>query len=103
MERARRPHDRVRQAVVLRQHSRLLLDDPAQALGVIDGHPVVVLYAAGFAKAHDQGCIDYVKAEFPRQFGGAVPYIIREASWRVKTDNVYAWGGAIQSQLPWRG
>lgn len=81
--------------MVLRQYSRLLLDDPAETLGIIDGHPVVVLYSAGFAKAHDQSCIDYVKTEFPRQFGGVVPYIIREASWKAKTDDVYAWGGAI--------
>ena len=68
---------------------------PPRLWALVDGRPVVVLYSASFARAHDQGCIDYVKAEFRRQFGGMVPYIIREASWKVKSDNVYAWGGAI--------
>jgi hypothetical protein len=69
---------------------------PPRLWAMINGRPIVVLYAASFAKAHDQGCIDYVKAEFPHEFDGRVPYIIREASWRVKADNVYAWGGAIR-------
>ena len=48
-------------------------------------------FSASFAKAHDQGCIDFVKSEFPRQFGGRVPCIIREVSWHVQADNVYSW------------
>ena len=69
---------------------------PPRLWALIDGRPIVVLYSASFARAHDQGCIDHVKSEFPRQFGGRVPYIIREASWRVKADNIYAWGGAVR-------
>jgi hypothetical protein len=69
---------------------------PPELWAMIDGRPIVVLYSASFAKAHDQSCIDYVKSEFPRQFGGRVPYIIREVSWRVKADDVCAWGGAIK-------
>ena len=68
---------------------------PPRHWALINGRPIIVLYGAGFARAHNQGCIDFVKSEFPRQFGGRVPYIIREVSWRVKADNVYAWGGAI--------
>ena len=68
---------------------------PPRHWALIDGRPIIVLYGAGFAQAHNQGCIDFVKSEFPRQFGGRIPYIIREVSWRVKADNVYAWGGAI--------
>ncbi len=68
---------------------------PPRLWALIDGRPIVVLYSASFARAHDQGCIDFVKSEFPRQFAGRVPYIIREVSWRVKADNVYAWGGAV--------
>ena len=69
---------------------------PPRLWALIDGHPVIVLYSASFAKAHDQSCLDYVKAEFSREFGGLVPYIIREASWKVSSDNVYAWGGAVR-------
>ena len=68
---------------------------PPRLWALIDGRPVIVLFSASFARAHDQGCIDFVKSEFPRQFGGRVPYIIREVSWRVEADNVYAWGGAV--------
>ncbi len=68
---------------------------PPRLWALMDGRPIIVLYSASFARAHDQGCIDFVKSKFPRQFGGRVPYIIREVSWRVKVDNVYAWGGAI--------
>ncbi len=69
---------------------------PPRLWALIDGRPVVVLYSAAFARAHDQGCLDYLKTEFPRHFGGLVPYVIREASWRVKADNIYAWGGAVR-------
>ena len=68
---------------------------PPRLWALIDGRPVVMLFSASFARAHDQGCVDFVKAEFPRQFGGRVPYIIREVSWHVQADNVCAWGGAI--------
>ncbi|MFO0892000.1 MAG: DUF5010 domain-containing protein [Isosphaeraceae bacterium] len=69
---------------------------PPSLWATIEGRPIVVLYAASFARAHDQGCIDFVKSEFAREFSGRVPYIIREASWRVEADNVYAWGGAVR-------
>jgi hypothetical protein len=69
---------------------------PPDQWAMIDGKPIVVLYSAAFAKSHDQACIDYVREQFPKEFGGRVPYLIREVSWRVKTDNVYAWGGAIR-------
>ena len=68
---------------------------PPKLWALLDGRPVVVLYSASFARAHDQKCIDYLKTEFPRQFGGKVPYVIREASWRVRADNICAWGGAV--------
>ncbi len=69
---------------------------PPRLWALIDGRPVIILYSASFAQAYDQSCIDFVKSEFPRQFGGRVPYIIREVSWHVQADNVYAWGGAIR-------
>jgi hypothetical protein len=72
---------------------------PPRLWALIDGRPIVVLYSASFARAHNQSCIDFVKSEFPRQFGGRVPYIIREVSWRVQADNVYAWGGAVRPNI----
>ncbi|WP_165234328.1 DUF5010 domain-containing protein [Aquisphaera insulae] len=69
---------------------------PPRLWALVDGRPVVVLYASSFAKAHDQSCIDFVKQQFARDFGGKVPYVIREVSWKVRADNVCAWGGAVK-------
>jgi hypothetical protein len=72
---------------------------PPRMWAMIDGRPIVGLYSATFAKAHDQSCIDYVREQFARDFAGRVPYIIREVSWRATTDNVYKWGGAIRPNV----
>lgn len=69
---------------------------PPRHWALLDDRPIVDLYAASFAKAHDQSCIDHLKAEFPRRFGGLVPFVIREVSWNVKADSTYAWGGAVR-------
>jgi len=69
---------------------------PPRHWALLDGRPIVDLYAASFAKAHDQSCIDRLKADFPARFGGLVPYVIREVSWDVEADDVYSWGGAIR-------
>jgi hypothetical protein len=72
---------------------------PPRLWAMIDGQPIVSLYAASFAKAHDQRCIDYLKEQFRNDFGGRAPYVIREASWQVRSDNLYAWGGALGPRL----
>lgn len=73
---------------------------PPRHWAMIEDRPVVFLYAASFAAAHDQTCIDYVKEAFARDFGGRQPYIVREISWNVQADNTYAWGGAISLKNP---
>lgn len=67
---------------------------------MIDGRPIVLLYAAAFAKAHDQSVIDTVKQEFAREFAGRVPYIAPEISWNVQADSKVAWGGALGLKQP---
>ena len=67
---------------------------------MIDDRPIVLLYAAAFAKAHDQSVVEHLRAEFPRQFGGRVPWLAREVSWQVKADGVFAWGGALGLKNP---
>jgi hypothetical protein len=69
---------------------------PPRHWALIDGKPVVQLYSAAFATAHDQRTIDDLKTRFAQDFGGKVPYVIRDVSWNVKADNAYAWGGAIK-------
>jgi hypothetical protein len=73
---------------------------PARHWAMIDGKPIVLLYSAAFARAHDQSCIDFTWQRFPREFGGRVPWIAREVSWRVKADSVVAWGGALGLRNP---
>ena len=73
---------------------------PARHWATIEGRPIILLYSAAFAAAHDQTCIDYVRQEFARDFSGRVPYIVREISWNVQADNTYAWGGAISLKNP---
>jgi hypothetical protein len=72
---------------------------PPRHWAQIDGQPIVGLYAAAFAKAHDQRAIDAMRADFARDFGGKTPYLIREVSWNVASENVYAWGGAIRPSV----
>ncbi len=67
---------------------------------MIEDKPIVLLYSAGFAKKWDQGVIDFTKAEFPKEFGGRVPWIAPQDSWRVKGDNTCYWGGALGYRNP---
>lgn len=71
---------------------------PPRYWAMIDGKPIVILYAA-FAP-HDQTCIDYAKRRFAEDFAGREPYIVREKSWNVKSDNIYAWGAAVDGFVP---
>lgn len=61
----------------------------------IDGRPIVVLYASGFAAKYDQSSIDDMMARFAADFGGITPYVIRERSWHVAADSDYRWGAAL--------
>ncbi|MBK9139944.1 MAG: DUF5010 domain-containing protein [Verrucomicrobia bacterium] len=73
---------------------------PARHWATIEGRPIIFLYSAAFAAAHDQSCIDYTRQEFARDFSGVTPYIVKEISWNVQADNTYAWGGAISLRNP---
>jgi hypothetical protein len=73
---------------------------PPKHWAMLDDRPIVLLYSALFAKNHDQSCIEYLKTEFPKEFGGRVPWLAREVSWHVKTDSVVAWGGALGLKTP---
>lgn len=73
---------------------------PPRHWAMIDGKPIVLLYAAAFAKKWDQGFMDYTKAEFPKDFGGRTPWIAPQDSWGVRGDNTCAWGGALAFRNP---
>jgi hypothetical protein len=73
---------------------------PPKHWAMIEGKPVVLMYAAAFVKNHDQSFIDFAKAEFKREFNGREPYIAPQDSWHAKGDNVCAWGGALGLRNP---
>jgi len=73
---------------------------PPEHWALIDEKPVVFLYAAAFAKQYGQGFVEFLNQEFAKDFGGKVPYLVREVSWNIKSDNVYAWGGALGTKNP---
>jgi hypothetical protein len=72
---------------------------PPKHWAMLDEKPIVLMYAAAFAKKYDQSFVDFTKAEFPKEFGGRVPYIAPQNSWQgVKGDSTCAWGGALDFQ-----
>jgi hypothetical protein len=73
---------------------------PARHWAMIEGRPVVFLYSASFAKAHDSSVFTYLGEAFARDFSGRRPYVVREISWNAATDAVYAWGGALGLKNP---
>ena len=73
---------------------------PPKHWAMVEGRPIVFLYSASFAAAHDQSCIEFLRESFARDFGGRQPYIVREVSWQLSTENVYAWGGALGLKNP---
>ena len=74
---------------------------PPKLWATIDGRPIVFLYAAAFAAggADDPKLLDYVRAHFAEDFGGARPYVVAEQSWRLPADATYAWGAAFGLQV----
>jgi hypothetical protein len=73
---------------------------PPKHWAMIGGQPIIFLYSAAFASRHDQSSIDYLRSSFSRDFGGRAPFIVREISWRARTEQVYAWGGALGLKNP---
>ncbi len=73
---------------------------PPKHWAMLDGKPIVLLYAAAFAKGYDQSFIDYTKKHFAHDFAGRTPYIAPEAGWKIQGDSRVAWGGALGFKNP---
>lgn len=73
---------------------------PPKHWAMIDGKPIALLYAAAFAKKWDPSFVDYVRAQFPKEFGGRLLWIAPQDSWGVKGDSTCAWGGALEFKNP---
>lgn len=77
---------------------------PPRHWAAIGGRPIVWLYDAQRVSAFDQSSFDYVYEQFPRDFGGLQPYIVREWQWKesknagppqpIRTEGLYGWGAA---------
>jgi hypothetical protein len=77
---------------------------PPRHWAAIDGKPLVWLYDAQRVYAFDQSTFDYVYEQFPRDFGGLRPWIVREYQWYaakntgsdqvLRTEGFYGWGAA---------
>jgi hypothetical protein len=72
---------------------------PARHWALIDGRPIVSLYAAAFARKHDASLTADLNRRFAADFAGRTPFLIREVSWAIPADAVYAWGGAVSPRL----
>jgi hypothetical protein len=77
---------------------------PPEHWAAIGGRPLVWLYDAQRVAAFDQRTFDEVYRRFPQDFGGLVPYIVRELQWYfsrvappqpvIRADGLYVWGAA---------
>lgn len=68
---------------------------PARHWAMMNGQPIMLMYAAAFAQNYDQSFIDYTRRAFPADFGGRSPYIAPQDSWQVRADTDCIWGGAL--------
>jgi hypothetical protein len=81
---------------------------PRDQWALVDGRPVLWMWASWFDISFDQSFFDYVSGRFRNDFG-VRPYIVAESSWRFATraghppdatqpihiDNFYTWGAAL--------
>jgi hypothetical protein len=73
---------------------------PPRHWAMIEGKPIVFLYSASFASGHDGTLTAFLNESFARDVGGRAPYLVREVSWNIPSDGVYAWGGALGLKNP---
>lgn len=69
---------------------------PPRMRARINRKPIVWLYQSSFVEDYSQETFKFVNKKFREQFGGKGPYIVRENSWAVDTENVYDWGAALK-------
>jgi hypothetical protein len=75
---------------------------PPYLWAAIDHKPVVWLYDVQRVGPFNQSTFDYIYEQFPKDFGGLKPYIVREWQWHqssdgkeiLRTEGLYAWGAA---------
>jgi len=68
---------------------------PPEHRVLIDGKPLVFLYAPDFAKGVDDTLFPAVRKMFRADFGSDL-YLVKMLPWPGKADSQYMWGGAIR-------
>ena len=68
---------------------------PPQHWAMINHCPIIFTWVSTWAKAYDQTHVSEAKRRFGEDFGGYPFYLIKERSWDIEADDVYAWGGAL--------
>jgi hypothetical protein len=71
---------------------------PPQHRALVDGRPLVFLYAAAFAKRVDGDLFPAVREMFRRDFGTDL-FLVKMRGWPGEADSQYNWGGALAPQL----
>jgi hypothetical protein len=72
---------------------------PPRHWACLDGRPLVQLYESGFASGHDQSTVDYVYAQFARDFHGMRPFIVAGPAWSFQADASTGWGAALHGPI----
>jgi hypothetical protein len=70
---------------------------PPEHRALVDGRPLVFLYAAAFAKRVDDSLFPAVRKMFRRDFGTDL-YLVKMLGWPGDADSQYNWGGALAPQ-----
>ena len=68
---------------------------PPKHWAMIDHQPIILTWVSSWAKAYDQSHVTESKRRFAEDFGGRPYYLVKEISWNMEADDVYAWGGAF--------
>ncbi len=65
---------------------------------LIDGKPLVILYADAFAKDVDESLFPAVRQMFRDEFGGDI-YLVKHQGWPGESDSIYSWGAAMAPKM----
>jgi len=67
---------------------------PPEDRALVDGKPLVFLYASAFAAEVDAALFPAVRPMFRRDFGSDL-FLVKMRGWPGEADSEYSWGGAI--------
>lgn len=70
---------------------------PPRFWGLVEGHPLVWLYASEFSSGYDDTLLPFARAQFVQDFAGLEPLFVAHLDWHgIGAEWDYRWGAAIQ-------